>query len=136
MPDSNTFHNDIAWLADAGVTKGCNPPYTNTQYCPDDEVTRGQMAAFMKRFAGYIDAEDGTPGQADNADTLDGLDSTDITDRLPVASIFMDLPADIKFAEGIDTATNPATGVYCLGIDPSLGLDSTEVYAQVTVECG
>ena len=23
VPDSNTFHADIAWLADAGVTKGC-----------------------------------------------------------------------------------------------------------------
>ena len=69
--DSNTFHNDIDWLAGAGITKGCNPP-TNDQFCPNDAVTRGQMAAFMKRFAGYIDAEDGTPGEADNADTLDG----------------------------------------------------------------
>ena len=71
VPDSNTFHEDIAWLADAGVTKGCNPP-ANTEFCPGDDVTRGQMSAFMRRFAQYIGAEDGTPAQADNADTVDG----------------------------------------------------------------
>src|SRR5690606_25139077 len=50
VPDSNIFHDDIAWLADADVTRGCNPP-DNTQFCPDDNVTRGQMAAFMNRLA-------------------------------------------------------------------------------------
>ena len=50
VPDSNTFHADIEWLADAGVTKGCNPP-ANTEYCPKDEVTRETMAAFLHRLA-------------------------------------------------------------------------------------
>jgi hypothetical protein len=50
VPNSHTFHGDIAWLANAGVTKGCNPP-ANTNYCPDDNVTRGQMSAFMRRLA-------------------------------------------------------------------------------------
>lgn len=50
VPNSNTFHEDIAWLADAGVTLGCNPP-SNTEFCPKDEVTREQMAAFMRRLA-------------------------------------------------------------------------------------
>ncbi|MFP4555042.1 MAG: S-layer homology domain-containing protein, partial [Actinomycetota bacterium] len=48
VPASNTFHNDIAKLATAGITKGCNPP-GNTNYCPNDHVTRGQMAAFLHR---------------------------------------------------------------------------------------
>lgn len=69
VADSNTFHADIAWLADAEVTKGCNPP-ANTLYCPGDNVTRGQMAAFMRRFAQYIDAEDGTPAVANLAETV------------------------------------------------------------------
>lgn len=50
VPDSNIFHSDISWLADAGVTAGCNPP-TNDQFCPSDGVTREQMAAFMHRLA-------------------------------------------------------------------------------------
>lgn len=44
----NTFESDIKWAAQTGVTKGCNPP-ANTLFCPDDVVTRGQMAAFIKR---------------------------------------------------------------------------------------
>jgi hypothetical protein len=43
---SNNFEDDICWLADHGITKGCNPP-SNTQFCPEDPVTRGQMAAFL-----------------------------------------------------------------------------------------
>jgi hypothetical protein len=44
----NIFVNDIEWLANKGVTKGCNPP-TNSRFCPDKTVTRGQMAAFVAR---------------------------------------------------------------------------------------
>ncbi|MGA7270033.1 MAG: S-layer homology domain-containing protein [Acidimicrobiia bacterium] len=46
-----TFAADIEWLASAGVTKGCNPP-VNDRFCPDDAVTRGQMAAFLHRALG------------------------------------------------------------------------------------
>ncbi|MDJ0924320.1 MAG: Ig-like domain-containing protein [Acidimicrobiia bacterium] len=47
----NTFAADIVWLANEGITRGCNPP-TNDQFCPDNSVTRGQMAAFLVRFLG------------------------------------------------------------------------------------
>lgn len=66
VPDSNIFHDDIAWMADNGVTAGCNPP-ANDQYCPSATVTREQMAAFMRRLA---------VNQVVDADKLDGLDST------------------------------------------------------------
>ncbi len=52
---SNIFHDDIGWLADQGVTRGCNPP-ANDQFCPEDPVTRQQMAAFMRRFANTLEA--------------------------------------------------------------------------------
>lgn len=45
----NTFENDIVWLAQEGITKGCNPP-DNTRFCPNESVTRGQMAAFLNRY--------------------------------------------------------------------------------------
>jgi hypothetical protein len=48
VPESHTFFSDIEWLADSGITSGCNPP-ANTLFCPDDHVTRGQMAAFLDR---------------------------------------------------------------------------------------
>jgi hypothetical protein len=47
----NVFYSDIVWLADRGITRGCNPPL-NTRFCPDSTVTRGQMAAFLVRALG------------------------------------------------------------------------------------
>jgi len=49
----SVFATDIARLANAGITRGCNPP-TNDRFCPDDSVTRGQMAAFLHRAEGYL----------------------------------------------------------------------------------
>ncbi len=42
------FITEIEWMADVGITKGCNPP-DNTRFCPTTNVTRGQMAAFLNR---------------------------------------------------------------------------------------
>lgn len=50
--DGHIFENAIEWLAGEGITQGCNPP-TNNRFCPDDQVTRGQMAAFLVRAQGY-----------------------------------------------------------------------------------
>jgi hypothetical protein len=44
----SVFAGDIAAVAAAGITKGCNPP-DNDMYCPDDPVTRQQMVAFLFR---------------------------------------------------------------------------------------
>lgn len=71
VPNTHTFHADIEWLEAAGVTKGCNPP-TNNLYCPDDDVTRGQMAAFMKRLA---------ENQVVDAGALQGANAADLLTR-------------------------------------------------------
>ena len=52
--DTSIFEADIEWMADNGYTSGCNPP-DNDEFCPDDPVTRGQMAAFMSRALGLTD---------------------------------------------------------------------------------
>ena len=46
--DASPFEASIQALRRAGVTKGCNPP-ANDRFCPDDPVTRGQMATFLAR---------------------------------------------------------------------------------------
>ena len=46
--NDSVFESSIERLAAAGITHGCNPP-ANTRFCPDDHVTRGQMAAFLVR---------------------------------------------------------------------------------------
>ncbi len=49
--DGSVFEADIEWLAAVGVTRGCNPPL-NSLFCPEDPVTRAQMAAFLHRALG------------------------------------------------------------------------------------
>jgi hypothetical protein len=46
--NGSIFAVDIDRLAAAGVTKGCNPP-TNDRFCPNEPVTRAQMATFLTR---------------------------------------------------------------------------------------
>lgn len=48
--DTSIFESDIEWMAANAITFGCNPP-VNDRYCPNDSVTRGEMAAFMHRLA-------------------------------------------------------------------------------------
>jgi hypothetical protein len=48
VPTTHLFYNDIGKLSARGVTVGC----TSTNYCPDDPVTREQMAAFIIRALG------------------------------------------------------------------------------------
>jgi len=55
--EQSVFWPDIEWMAEEGVTKGCNPP-VNDKYCPDGAVTRGQMAAFLVRALGLTDRLD------------------------------------------------------------------------------
>ena len=79
VPDSNVFHDDIEWMRANGVTAGCNPP-TNDEYCPDDNVTREQMAAFMHRLDSenvFLRPGEAPDGSGGDAETLDGKDSTD-----------------------------------------------------------
>jgi hypothetical protein len=45
--------SEIGALAAAGITRGC----TATRFCPDDPVTRGQMAAFLTRAFGLSAGE-------------------------------------------------------------------------------
>ena len=64
-PFEGTFRDDdlsihasaIEAIAQAGITKGCNPP-VNDRFCPNNSVTRGQMAAFLVRGLGLSDSLD------------------------------------------------------------------------------
>ncbi len=59
LPPGGTFLDDdemqqegyIEALAASGVTRGCNPP-DNDLFCPNESVTRGQVASFLVRALG------------------------------------------------------------------------------------
>ncbi len=50
--DDHLFEGSINRLAGAGITSGCNPP-ANDRFCPDREMTRGEMAAMLVRAFDY-----------------------------------------------------------------------------------
>ncbi len=50
--NGSVFENSIDTLGATGVSLGCNPP-DNDRFCPDDYVTREQMAAFISRASNY-----------------------------------------------------------------------------------
>jgi hypothetical protein len=79
--DDSIFEADIDRLGTAGITKGCNPP-KNDRFCPDDMVTRGQMAAFLVRAFGYTDNGGGDLFTDDDGSIFEG----DI-DRLGTAGV-------------------------------------------------
>ena len=45
--DDSIFEEDIQAIAAAGITLGCSP--AGDMFCPGDNVTRGEMAAFISR---------------------------------------------------------------------------------------
>jgi hypothetical protein len=50
MDDDSSIHQqNIEVIAALGITKGCNPP-DNTNFCPERNITRGEMAAFIRRM--------------------------------------------------------------------------------------
>lgn len=95
VDDSNVFKDDIQWMADNGITKGCNPPL-NDEFCPKDKVSREQMAAFIHRLsdAGVVDA-----ATLEGA-TLDEVIAAGILGYYVVESAFS-TPGFINAGEGV-----------------------------------
>ena len=46
IDEASAFCADVQWIRNRAVTLGCSP----TAYCPDNAVTRLQMAVFMSRL--------------------------------------------------------------------------------------
>jgi hypothetical protein len=105
VPNSNTFHGDIDHVYDARITNGCTP----TTYCPDDNVSRGQMAAFLERAGGR--ATSGTNGFT----TVAGAPATLATVTIRAGNVtggtaFIQLQASGYAFTGVVDATGCNTG--------------------------
>ena len=74
--NDSIFEADIERLATAGITTGCGAGNT---FCPNDPVTRGQMAAFLSRALKYE-----VPVIADRDSTIDGI-LIDVSDEFVAA---------------------------------------------------
>jgi hypothetical protein len=136
VPDTNIFHDDISWLADAGVTRGCNPP-DNDEFCPDDFVTRQQLAAFLRRLS--------TSSVVD-AGTLDGFDSSDflgVADNSTMGYVWACEPFEASYdpADSCTYARNSSGGSISIARESpgrysvtfaGLGRDEAGGHAQVS----
>jgi len=92
VANTDQFADAIIWLAEEGITLGCNPP-ANDRFCPGDPVTRGQMAAFLVRAFGYSDR-----GSRDFGDDDGSVFEADI-ERLATAGVTVGCnpPANDRF---------------------------------------
>lgn len=79
--NGHLFEHEINALAEAGITKGCNPP-DNTNFCPDRELSRAEMATFMMRAfslgassTDWFDDDDGNIHE----DAINSIADADIT---------------------------------------------------------
>ena len=76
------FAAEITWVAQQGITAGCKAP-PGALFCPNDFVTRGQMAAFIVRAEGYTDNGGGNLFVDDNGsifeDSIDKLATAGVT---------------------------------------------------------
>jgi Polysaccharide lyase 14/S-layer homology domain len=90
------FINDIDWLADQGITKGCNPT-ANTRFCPTNTVTRGQMAAFLHRaLGGLLDVPDAPPPPPD-APQMWGVEVSDYSGAMSTMESATGDPIDMVY---------------------------------------
>jgi hypothetical protein len=90
--DGNIHEGGIEAVAAQGITLGCNPP-ANDRFCPEDPVTRGQMAAFLARARPMATAG------ADSFIDDDGHLFEDAIDRVASAGITLgcDPPVNDRF---------------------------------------
>ena len=111
---NSIFQADILWLAETGITKGCNPPF-NSLFCPGSVVTRGQMAAFLVRA---LDLPSGSNTFTDVADSI----FKDDINALAAAGITKGCnpPANTKFCpnSGVTRAQMAAFLVRALDLAP------------------
>jgi hypothetical protein len=94
---SSPFCPDVTWMKLYGVTKGCDP----THYCPTDNVSRLQMAAFMHRLGN-------NPAFVNGGNAFGGPAVLGTVDSNPLTVIVANQPA-IRVQPAVDSfyGSNP-----------------------------
>ena len=91
VPSNDPFYLDIGKLAARGVTLGCG----SGNYCPNDAVTREQMAAFIMRAKGEFNPP--TPGSQRFTDVPPSNVFYNFIDRMAVLNITLGCTPDHLF---------------------------------------
>ena len=87
--DENSVHQaNIDKIFVEGITRGCNPPL-NTRFCPQRNITRGEMAAFIARALQLTDSSAPTAYNDVEGHLFEG-----VIDQLQTAGIAFGCDAD------------------------------------------
>lgn len=129
VPASDPFCSTITWLAQTGVTLGCQVIDANNRlYCPADGVRRDQMAAFMSRLGNALFPSTCAAGQVMK---WNGLAWTCADDALgggggggTVTSVLA--------GTGLTASPNPITGAGSINLAASYRLPQSCAANQVT----
>lgn len=115
------YHADANWLKERRITLGCG----GNNYCPDDVVTRGQMAAFLHRAANVRETPVFSRTTLDSAGSVGRYSSATIgVDGRALISYWDVTNSNLKVAHCTDLACSAAT-VTTLDSAGSVGLHSS-----------
>src|SRR6266542_562415 len=100
------YHDDVHWLKEMGITLGCG----GTLFCPNDPVTRGQMAAFLHRASRVHERPGFALTTLDSTGTVGWYTSVAVgVDGRPLISYRDLINGDLRVAHCIDLACSSAT---------------------------
>src|SRR6266542_2478205 len=100
------YHDDAHWLKEMGITLGCG----GTLFCPNDPVTRGQMAAFLHRASRVHELPGFALTTLDSTGNVGWYTSVAVgVDGRPLISYFDAPNFDLKVAHCNDLACGAAT---------------------------
>ena len=125
VPDSAFFSNSVTWMKDNGITVGCNPP-ANTEYCPNDNVSRGEMAVFLKRLSENKIVDAATAVNATNADALEGFGKTDFL-GMSIRQVFVEVLVPDGSAFGASAEASCDAGEVLIGGGGSISVFVSDV---------
>lgn len=128
---SSIFADDIAWLSAAGITKGCG----SGRFCPNDPVTREQLAAFLRRALEHV-VPTGSPTHFSDvssstfADDIAWLSASDITKGCAPGRF---CPMDLVTREQMASFLARALGLKPIPPTGSTGVSNRTASGPITV---
>ena len=132
--NGSIFEADINAIAEAGITKGCNPP-ANTMYCPKDVVKRDTMAALLRRaldlpatLTDYFSDDNGSIFEAD----INAIAEAGITKECNPPTNTLFCPGDTVKRDTMGSFLTRALGYTAMVPDPRPPLDWEVVVSGLT----
>jgi hypothetical protein len=124
VDDTSQFCGNVTWLKNRGITLGCT---SATLYCPNDFVSRLQMAAFMNRLGDSLFPLTCAAGQVMKWDGLQWACANDAIGGGGGGGTVTSVAA----GTGLTGSPNPITGAGAINIAPGYQLPQACTNGQV-----